>query len=347
MIPTKDPDAALEFCRALSAHVSRIEEQQRTPIELSVVLPVHNEASNLPLLFQRLVDTLKSLVDSFELIFVDDGSTDGSIEEILKLADQHPFVVAVILSRNFGHQAAVVAGLDHARGLAVVVMDSDLQDEPEIIPSLYAQWREGNDVVYAVRKTRIESRFRRIGYSMFYRLLKKIARVDIPLDAGDFSLLDRKVLDAMHEIQERNPFVRGMRAWVGFKQAGVPVDRKARHSGESKYNIASLFALAVDGLVGFSFFPLRCIAWAGGVLSLASILLGLFYFMKKISVGLNPPGFATLTVLTLFLAGVQLLTLGVMSEYLGRVLDEVKGRPRYIVGRRINWAPRAYSSTQQ
>lgn len=346
MIPTDDSAAALEFCRALQASLLSRSGHSKPQPELSVVLPVFNEVVNLEPLLARVVATLQGVCANFEVVFVDDGSTDGSTEKILGLAERHSFVVAVILSRNFGHQAAVVAGLDHARGRGVVIMDSDLQDEPEVIPALYAQWKNGFDVIYAIRKSRPESALLRLCYALFYRLLKTVARVDIPVDAGDFSLLDRKVLLAMSSVRERHPFVRGIRSWVGFRQTGVAVERSARNGGESKYNFKSLFALALDGLVGFSLVPLRCITWLGGLLSCASILLGLFYLIKRISVGLNPPGFATLTVLILFLAGVQLLTLGVMSEYLGRVLDEVKDRPRYVVGRRVNWVESADSPNQ-
>jgi dolichol-phosphate mannosyltransferase len=337
MIPTDDPAAALEFCRSLQALLKGTDATP-VPPELSVVLPVFNEVSNLAPLFERLCKTLEVLVPgSFELVFVDDGSSDGSAEYLTDLAARHPYVVALLLSRNFGHQAAVTAGLDHSRGRAAVIMDSDLQDEPEVIPALFEQWKAGYEVVYAVRRSRAEHGLLRACYKLFYRLLKSLAHIDIPVDAGDFSLLDRRAIHAMCSLRERHPFLRGIRSWVGFRQIGVPVDRSARNSGKSKYSLRALMELALDGLVGFSLIPLRCIAWAGGVLSLASVLLAGFYFIKRLSVGLYPPGFATLTVLVCFLAGIQLLTLGIMSEYLGRVLDEVKARPRYVVAKRINW----------
>jgi glycosyltransferase involved in cell wall biosynthesis len=336
MIPTEDPAAALEFCRALAARLSPSSTSMTSTTEISVILPVHNELANIAPLFQRLVASLQELTLSFEIVFVDDGSNDGSTEQIINLANQYPFVVAIIFSRNFGHQAAVVAGLDNSKGRGIVIMDSDLQDEPEIIPALYERWKAGFDVVYAIRKTRAESAMLRLCYALFYRILKGLAIVDIPLDAGDFSLIDRKVLNAINSVRERNPFVRGIRSWVGFTQCGVPVERQARNGGSSKYGFRALTSLALDGLIGFSLVPLRCITWIGGMFSLTSLTLGLFYFMKKISVGLYPPGFATLTVLILFVAGVQFLTLGIISEYLGRVFDEVKARPRYVVGKRIN-----------
>jgi dolichol-phosphate mannosyltransferase len=347
MIPTEDSAAALELCRALYAKLSISPSNSAQTVDVSVVLPVHNEAANIEPLFQRLLVTLQGLCSSFEILFVDDGSNDGSTEQIISLADKHPFVIAVILSRNFGHQSAVVAGLDHSRGRGIVIMDSDLQDEPEVIPALFERWKSGFDVVYAIRKKRVENPVLRFCYALFYRILKAMARIDIPVDAGDFSLLDRRVLDAMNSVRERHPFVRGIRSWVGFRQTGVLVERKGRTAGRSKYGYRALISLALDGLVGFSLIPLRCITLIGGVISVLSICLGLFYLVKRISVGLYPPGFATLTVLILFLAGIQLLTLGVMSEYLGRVLDEVKARPRYVVGRRINWAGSADSSDQQ
>jgi dolichol-phosphate mannosyltransferase len=239
------------------------------------------------------------------------------------------------LARNFGHQVAISAGLDHARGAGVIIMDADLQDPPEVLPEFIAKWREGHDVVYAIREQRKEGALKRATYAAFYRLLQRVAQIEIPLDAGDFCIMDRRVVDLLNGMPERNRFVRGIRSWVGLSQVGLPYARQARHAGHPKYTFSRLIYLALDGLVSFSFLPLRVITLMGFAVSAVSILLAIAYTIQKITIGLSPPGFATLTVALFFLSGIQLVTIGVIGEYVGRIFDEVKRRPLYVVNQRI------------
>jgi dolichol-phosphate mannosyltransferase len=337
-IPTDDPEAALAFCRSLAAMMAarapQSERPQPKPLsspELSVVVPVFNEQENLPQLYQRLVATLDRVGLVYELILVDDGSRDQSMPIMHELAAADPRVTVIELARNFGHQVAISAGLDHARGHGVIVMDADLQDPPEVLPEFIAKWREGYEVVYAIREKRKENIFKRMAYAAFYRLLQRVAQVEIPLDAGDFCIMDRRIVDLLNGMPERSRFVRGIRSWVGFRQIGMPYERHARHAGRPKYTFTRLLYLALDGLVSFSFLPLRVITALGFVVSALSILLAMAYTIQKITIGLSPPGFATLTVAIFFLAGIQLVTIGVIGEYVGRIFEEVKRRPLYVV----------------
>ena len=300
---------------------------------LSVVLPVHNEEDNIPILYSRLHSVLEKTGMDYEIIFVDDGSGDKSLERMHGLAAKDYHVMVVELARNFGHQVAITAGLDHARGNAVIVMDADLQDPPEVLPQLIAKWREGHDVVYAIRQERKEGWFKRTTYAVFYRILRRVADIEIPLDAGDFCIMDRTVVNLLRSMPERNRFVRGIRSWVGLRQTGLPYERQARNAGRPKYSLARLMLLALDGLISFSYTPLRVASLSGVGISLLSFLLAGFFFIKKLTTGLNPPGFATLVVAIFFLAGIQLITIGVMGEYIGRIFDEVKRRPLYVVRR--------------
>ena len=347
-IPTSDPDAALAFCQALARVVAvpqpagAVGVRPLDPIatlpqtvmlepDLSVVIPVYNEEDNLPQLYARLTTVLEGTGLHHEIVFVDDGSRDSSIDYLRALVEQDRRVHVVELARNFGHQVAISAGLDHSRGQGVIVMDADLQDPPEVLPQFIAAWREGRDVVYAIREERKESWPKRAAYAAFYRLLKRVANIDIPLDAGDFCIMDRKVVDLLGKMPERNRFVRGIRSWVGFNQVGLAYERHARHAGKPKYTFSKLVYLALDGLISFSYLPLRLITMIGFGVSLLSLFLAVFYSIKKLAFGLHPPGFATLVVAIFFLAGIQLVTMGVIGEYLGRVFEEVKGRPLYVV----------------
>ena len=347
-IPTDDPEAALRFCRRLAGlmhdqlEVAPIDDLYTTAgtmdaepprPELSVVMPVFNEQANLRVLYERLSSVLKQTGLSYEIIFVDDGSRDGSLELMRDLAMDDPHVLVVELARNFGHQVAISAGLDHARGNGVIIMDSDLQDPPEVLPQFLAAWREGHDVVYAIRAQRKEHWLKRTAYAAFYRLLQRVANIEIPLDAGDFCIMDRRVVDLLVGMPERNRFVRGIRSWVGLDQVGLAYERHARNAGRPKFTVTRLIYLALDGLVSFSYVPLRVITMLGFGVSLLSIMLAVFYAIKKLTVGLNPPGFATLTVAVFFLAGMQLITIGVIGEYVGRIFEEVKRRPLYVVRR--------------
>lgn len=351
---TTDPHIALQFCQALvrsftasttstpsDGHQPHADtfgavwERAPNKPDLSIVIPVYDEQENLPPLYSRLTDVLTEIGTSYEVVFVDDGSRDQSIALLDQLAAQDDRVVVVELARNFGHQIAISAGLDHSRGRAVVIMDADLQDPPEVLPQFIAKWREGYDVVYAVRERRKEGRFKRMAYAAFYRLLQRVANIEIPLDAGDFCVMDRRVVDLLVSMPERNRFVRGIRSWVGFKQVGLPYERGARNAGRSKYTFNKLVYLALDGLISFSYVPLRLISMLGFGVSFLSIGLAVYYLIKKLTSGLSPPGFATLVVAVFFLAGVQLITIGVIGEYVGRIFEEVKRRPLYVTRRMV------------
>jgi len=358
-IPTHDPQAALRFCKWLSGQLNQAELSTRHPENpiswddfnqaatgksfsrpmLSVVIPVFEEEENLPSLYERLTSVLEEAEPSYELIFIDDGSRDQSGGFLFNLADHDPRVLVVQLARNFGHQIAISAGLDYAGGQAVIIMDADLQDPPEVLPKFINKWREGHEVVYAIRTQRQESWVMRTAYHLFYRLMRRIASIDIPLDAGDFCLMDRRVVDILVSMPERNRFLRGIRSWVGFDQVGLVYERQARNAGKPKFNFTRLLYLALDGLVSFSFLPLRMITLMGFAVSLVSIAFATGYAIKKLTVGLSPPGFATLVVAILFLAGVQLITLGVIGEYIGRIFEEVKQRPLYVVKRVVSSRP--------
>jgi len=300
----------------------------------SIVAPIFNESGNLPELFRRVQATMESSGETWELILIDDGSLDTSSDLILQLAAQDPRVRPVIFARNFGHQIAVTAGLDYSRGQAVIIIDSDLQDPPEVITDLIAKWREGYDVVYAIRAEREgESWFKKFTASMFYRLITRITDVNIPLDAGDFRLLDRKVVDVLNQMRERHRFLRGMSAWVGFRQTGVPYRRAARFVGETKYPFRKMFRLAINAITGFSYFPLQLATYIGFFAAGISILSIPVVIGLRLWGGSQAPlvGQATTLIAVLFLGGVQLISLGILGEYIGRLYDEAKGRPLYIV----------------
>lgn len=336
VIPTSDPSEALGFCRGLAAFLKQREvmfEESPSTTELSVVIPVFNEEENIGELYSRLTGALDQLGLSFELIFVDDGSRDRSVEMLAVLSERDRRITVVELSRNFGHQVAISAGIDFASGENVAVIDADLQDPPEVLKDLLAKRREGYDVVYAVRQGRKESWFKRAAYATFYRLLCRVSNVDIPLDAGDFCVMDRKVVDLLKAMPERNRFVRGIRSWIGLRQVGLPYERRSRHAGRPKYTLGRLMVLAMDGLVSFSHMPLRIASLVGFGISCAALLLAAYYFIKRLVVGLEPRGFATLIVAILFMAGIQIIAVGVVGEYVGRIFDEVKRRPLYVVSR--------------
>ncbi|EFO81284.1 glycosyl transferase family protein [Oscillochloris trichoides DG-6] len=331
-IPTEDAQEALRFCRALAALTAQAAPTATPdPPQLSVVIPAYNEEENLPTLYSRLRAALDPLDLEYEIIFVNDGSRDATLSLLQQMAAIDPRLVVIDLARNFGHQVAISAGLDHSRGRGVIIMDGDLQDPPEVLPEFIAKWREGYDVVYAIREQRKEGWLKRTAYTLFYRLLKQVASIDIPLDAGDFCIMDRGVVDLLNGMPERNRFVRGIRSWIGLRQTGLAYARHARYAGRPKYTLTRLIYLALDGLISFSYLPLRMISLAGVGVSIMSILIAIFYTIQKLTVGLSPPGFATLVVATFFLAGIQLITIGVIGEYVGRIFEEVKGRPLYVV----------------
>ncbi|MGE0131037.1 MAG: glycosyltransferase family 2 protein [Blastocatellales bacterium] len=302
------------------------------PPIISVVLPVYNERETLQELRSRLAPILEECAGgSFEVLFVDDGSRDGSDRIIDDFHASDPRFKAIHFSRNFGHQAALQAGLDAAAGDAVVLMDADLQDPPELLGKFIELWRQGNDVVYAVRKKRKEAVWKRAAYSVFYRTMRAISEIDVPLDAGDFCLMDRRVVDTLVALRERNRFLRGLRSWIGFKQVGIEYERDARQAGEPKYTLRKLVGLALSGYIGFSAMPLRLATWLGLAASLTGFLVAVWAVYTKLAGIYSPRGWASTMAVIMFIGGVQLLMLGVMGEYLSRVYDEVRRRPLYIV----------------
>jgi glycosyltransferase involved in cell wall biosynthesis len=302
------------------------------PVKYSIVAPIYNELENLPELHRRVREAMTKMEASWELILVDDGSSDGSTERILELAKQDQHIRAVIFARNFGHQVAITAGWDYARGDAVVIIDADLQDPPEVIPDLIAKWAEGYEVVYAVRAEREgETWFKKTTAALFYRIVHRITDVKIPVDTGDFRLMDRKVVEVLKTMREKHRFPRGMSAWVGFRQIGVPYKRAARQFGVTKYPFSKMVKLALNAITGFSYFPLQLATYFGlAAAGLAIIAIPVVIIMRLVGHGAFL-GQATTLLSVLFLGGVQLIFLGVLGEYLGRIYDEVKGRPLYIV----------------
>ncbi len=298
----------------------------------SIVVPIYNEAESLPELHRRVREVMESLGEPWELILVDDGSSDGSTEYIRRLAQEDAHVRAIIFARNFGHQIAVTAGLDYARGQAVIIMDADLQDPPEVIPHLIERWREGYEVVYAVRAEREgETWFKKTTAALFYRLIYRIADVKIPLDTGDFRLLDRRVVDVLRQMREHHRFLRGMAAWVGFRQIGVEYHRAPRFAGETKYPFRKMLRLALNAITGFSYFPLQLATFFGFFSAGVAILSIPAVVILRLTGWQAFYGQATTLIAVLFLGGVQLISLGILGEYIGRIYDEVKGRPLYIV----------------
>ena len=301
-------------------------------ITYSIIAPIYNEIDNLPELYRRVKEVMDSSGEPWELVLVDDGSTDGSTERIRELAQKDKVVRPVIFARNFGHQVAITAGWDYARGDAIVIIDADLQDPPEVILELAKKWKEGYEVVYAVRGEREgESWFKKFTAAMFYRIIYSITDVKIPVDTGDFRLMDRKVVDVLKQMKERHRFPRGMSAWVGFKQIGVTYKRAARIAGVTKYPFNKMLKLALNAITGFSYFPLQVATYFGFVSAGISILaIPVVIYMRIMGSGAFF-GQATTLIAVLFLGGVQLISLGILGEYIGRLYDEAKGRPLYIV----------------
>jgi glycosyltransferase involved in cell wall biosynthesis len=299
---------------------------------ISVVAPIHNEAETIPELHRRLTNVLAEL-GAYEIVLVDDGSTDGSWDHMLALAPGDPHLRLVRLSRNFGHQAALTAGLEAARGDAVVLIDSDLQDPPELIPSLVAKWREGFDVVYGLRTTREgETLFKRSTASLFYRALRGMTRIEIPADAGDFRLLSRRAVDALARMPERARFLRGMTSWLGFPQAGVQYDRDARYAGKTKYPTRRMIGFALDAMTSFSTTPIRVVTGLGFVLvAFCAVVLGWTLYIKVFT-NTAVAGWTSLLIVVLLLGGMQLVSLGIIGQYVGRIFEEAKQRPLFVVG---------------
>lgn len=301
-------------------------------IMVSIVAPVYNEVETLPELHRRVSEVMEGLDEPWELILVDDGSSDGSGDAIAELAQDDRHVRGLLFARNFGHQLAVTAGLDYSSGQAVVIMDADLQDPPEVIPDLVAKWLEGYQVVFATREEREgESWFKRATASLFYRIIRAITDVEIPLDTGDFRLIDGKVVASLREMRERHRFLRGMTAWVGYRQIGVQYRRHARFAGETKYSLGGMVRFALTAVTSFSYFPLQLATYVGFLSAGVSALAIPIVVMLRLMGSQAFFGQATTLLAVLFLGGVQLISLGILGEYIGRLYDEAKGRPLYIV----------------
>ena len=305
-----------------------------TVFRLSIAIPLHNEENVLPELLRRTRIVLDQITGGpHEIVFVDDGSTDRTFAILEEAAEQDPRIGVISLSRNFGHQAAITAALDHVTGEATVVMDGDLQDVPEVIPQFVKKHQQGYDVVYAQRVRRKEPLLLRICYFVFYRMMTKLSDIRLPLDSGDFGLMSRTVIDQVRRMPEHHRYLRGMRSWVGFRQTGVTVERAERHSGKSKYTVMRLMKLAADGIFAFSIVPIRAAALFGGFVMFLSSLYVLYALYAKVFLQKSPQGFTALLVAVTFLSGVVLFFLGVIGEYVGRIYEETKARPLYVIGR--------------
>ena len=305
---------------------------------ISVVVPCFNDHEVVPLTHARLIEVLGSRSDiDLEIVYIDDGSSDNTLATLTNLADQESRAVVVSFTRNFGHQAAVTAGLQYANGDAVVVIDSDLQDPPEVIPAMLDKWREGYEIVYGIRAMRQEGWFKLAAYAVFYRLIRSASQIDIPLDSGDFALLDRKAVDALNMLPERTRYVRGLRAWIGYRQIGIPYERPARAAGQSSYTILKMLRLAIDGITSFTSKPLTIIFYLGVLSSIGSVLGFLAYLVLNLTgaeiygrTAHDVPGFTSIVLLLFLLSGIQLISIGVIGEYVGRIYDEAKGRPLFL-----------------
>ncbi|MCU0857122.1 MAG: glycosyltransferase family 2 protein [Pontiellaceae bacterium] len=300
---------------------------------VAIVVPFLNEEENLPELYRRLTAVFEKRSETAAFLFVDDGSTDGSVHALEKLRQNDPRIRILQLSRNFGHQIAITAGMDYADADAVVIIDADLQDPPETIADLLDKWHDGFEVVYAVRKSREgETWIKRFLAASFYRIFHQMAKVNVPMDAGDFRLVDRKVVDALKNVRELHRFMRGLTCWVGFRQCAVEYDRAARHAGETKYPVWKSLRLAADAITSFSALPLRLMTVMGALIALCGFIQGMWVIVGRI---INPDsyvsGWATVVALILFMAGVQLLCLGLVGQYISRIFDETKRRPLYFL----------------
>lgn len=299
---------------------------------ISVVIPIYNEEKNIPLLFERLKNALENTEQQFELIYVNDGSKDQSMAVIKGLAKDHSFVKYINFSRNFGHQIAVSAGLDLCKGTEVVIIDADGQDPPELIPELYKKLNEGFEIVYAKRKSRKgESTLKLLTARWFYKILAKLTSIDIPMDTGDFRIIHRKVVDQINKMPEKQKFLRGQMAWVGFRQTFVEYDRDERMSGDTGYTFRKMFRLAMDGITSFSNFPLRVATISGFACAFIGFLLIIYTLYSRYVLKDYEPGWSSLMITIVFIGGIQLIGIGIIGEYISRIYDNIRNRPLYIV----------------
>lgn len=301
-------------------------------MELSIVIPIYNEEGNLPELHDRLCKAANEIGKPFELIFVNDGSRDNSLLELIQLSKTHPSTKYINLSRNFGHQIAVCAGLDHAKGKAVAIIDGDLQDPPELIAEMYQKWQEGFQVVYAKRKERKgDSWFKKTTAKLFYTILKSLTQIDIPVDTGDFRLMDRQIVEDLKQMPEQNKFLRGQIAWLGYKQTAVLFDRDKRKHGKTGYSIGKMTSLAIDGITGFSDKPLQYVTRLGFVISLFSLIVIIYALYAHFVLHRTIEGWSSIIISTMFIGGVQLLSIGVIGAYISRMNKNIRNRPLYLI----------------
>lgn len=301
-------------------------------IFLSIVIPVYNEEENLELLYKRLKNVLNGLGCNYEIIFVNDGSTDNSLEKLINLHKNDNNIKIIDFSRNFGKEIALTAGLDFSKGDVVITMDADLQHPPELIPEFLSKYKEGYDVVYTIRKSREDEKvLKRFATKIFYKLMKKFVNINIPENAGDFRLLDRKVVESLKKLKERNRYMKGLFAWVGFSQTAIYYEPEKRYAGKTKYNYFKLLNLALEGITSFSNIPLQIASYLGFIIAILSFIYATIIIAKTIVFGKDVPGYASLITIILFLGGVQLISIGILGEYIGRIYNEVKQRPLYIV----------------
>jgi glycosyltransferase involved in cell wall biosynthesis len=314
---------------------------------ISIVVPVYNEAPNVAAFYDRVTNVMVRLGEPYEIIFVNDGSKDDTLDRLLVLAEKDPKVKIVDLSRNFGKEIALTAGIDYASGEAVIPIDADLQDPPELIPELVAKWREGYDVVYATRLKRDgESWLKRWTASLFYRIIRRITAIDIPKDTGDFRLLSRPAVDALKRLRERNRFMKGLFTWIGFRQTAVFYHRQARNAGKTKWSYWRLWNFALEGITSFSYIPLQFATYFGLSVAAFAFLYALFIVVRTVLFGRDVPGYPSLITVILFLGGVQLFTIGILGEYIGRIYNEVKRRPLYITRGEYGFAHKTNSKPE-
>lgn len=299
---------------------------------VSIVVPMYNESPNVEPFYERVSKVMQALGESYEIVCVNDGSKDDTINRLITLAEKDPRVKVIDLSRNFGKEIALTAGLDFASGDAVIPIDADLQDPPELIPELIARWREGYDVVYATRLERKgESWLKRLTSRLFYRVIKRMTLISIPEDTGDFRLMSRPVVEALGELRERNRFMKGLFSWVGFRQTSLPYNRNPRNAGKTKWNYWKLWNFALEGITSFSYIPLQFATYFGLTVAFLSFLYALFIIIRTLIFGRDVAGYPSLITVILFLGGVQLFAIGIVGEYIGRIYNEVKQRPLYLV----------------
>lgn len=313
------------------------EPDKKMPNLCSVVIPIFNEEEIIPILYERLTAMAASSRVLFEFVIIDDSSTDASLPMLLSIHHRDPRFKVISFSRNFGHQAAITAGIKHSAGDVIAIMDGDLQDPPELIPVMLDKLVEGYDVIFGIRRKRKESLAKRVAYNTFYRMLRLISSIDIPLDSGDFSVMRRNVVDVINSLPERNKFIRGIRSWVGFQQTGFEYERDRRYAGKTKYSLSKLINLALDGMISFSVAPLRLAIYVGFIISALCFLLGLVSVIFRIFDILYVPGWTSLFLSMLLLGGIEILILGIIGEYIGRIYDEAKDRPCYIISRTIGF----------